>query len=68
MAETQPVNQQDSSVFGGILQCRDGTRRLYRTRAEGFSDVRGFLEEFWDARLQTLKVEVEREQGGRDGG
>ena len=52
----------------------EGTRRLYRTRPEGFREVRAFLEEFWDGRLQTLKVEVEveveaeREQRRRDGG
>ncbi len=53
---------------GLLHERREGTRRLYRTRAEGLSDVRGWLDEFWDARLQTLKVEAEREQGRRDGG
>jgi len=29
-------------------------------RPEGFDDVRAFLEEFWDDKLQSLKREVER--------
>jgi hypothetical protein len=35
---------------------------------EGFREVRAFPEELWDGRLQTLKVEAEREQRRRDRG
>ena len=41
---------------------RDGTRRLYRIRAEGFRDLQAYFEQFWDSRLETLRVEAEREQ------
>jgi DNA-binding transcriptional ArsR family regulator len=47
---------------GLVSERRDGTRRLYRTRPEGFGELRSFLEEFWDARLEDLRVEAEREQ------
>jgi hypothetical protein len=39
---------------------REGTRRLYRARPEGLDDVRAFLDEFWDDKLERLKREVER--------
>ena len=44
---------------------RNGTRRLYRARPEGFADVRTFLDAFWGERLQTLKQEAQREEGKR---
>lgn len=53
---------------GLVHERRQGTRRLYRTRFEGFTEVRAFFEEFWDTRLHTLKLEAEREQRRRDGG
>lgn len=53
---------------GLVGERREGTRRLYRTRAEGFAEVRAFLEEFWDGRLQALKAEAETEQRRRDAG
>jgi DNA-binding transcriptional ArsR family regulator len=45
---------------GLITERRVGTRRYYRARPEGLADVRAFLDEFWDDKLQTLKREVER--------
>jgi DNA-binding transcriptional ArsR family regulator len=53
---------------GLLVERRDGTRRLYRTRPEGFGSLRAFLEEFWDARLQALQREAEREQRSRERG
>ena len=46
---------------------RNGTRRLYRARPEGLAELRAFLEEFWDARLEALKREAEREERKKDG-
>ena len=46
---------------------RNGTRRLYRVRPEGMAELRAFLEEFWDARLDALKREAEREERKKDG-
>jgi DNA-binding transcriptional ArsR family regulator len=51
---------------GLLHERRQGTRRLYRARVEGLTEVRAFFEEFWDSRLQTLKVEAEREQRRQD--
>ena len=45
-----------------LRERRDGTRRLYRARPEGLGDLRDFLEQFWDERLETLRVEAEREE------
>ncbi|MQA85339.1 MAG: metalloregulator ArsR/SmtB family transcription factor [Streptosporangiales bacterium] len=53
---------------GLLHERRDGTRRLYRTRPEGFAEVRAFFDEFWGDRLQALKREAEREQRRRDAG
>jgi DNA-binding transcriptional ArsR family regulator len=52
---------------GLLVERRDGTRRLYRTRPEGLGELRSFLEEFWDHRLEVLRDEAEREQRRIDG-
>jgi DNA-binding transcriptional ArsR family regulator len=44
-----------------IAERREGTSRFYRLRAEGFEALRGFLDEFWNDRLATLKFAVEEE-------
>jgi len=45
---------------GLVTERREGTRRLYRARPEGLDDVRAFLDEFWDDKLERLQREVER--------
>jgi DNA-binding transcriptional ArsR family regulator len=45
---------------GLVVERRDGTRRLYRTRPEGFGDLRAFFQQFWDERLDGLKAAAER--------
>src|SRR5918994_4583912 len=47
---------------GLVTERRDGTRRLYRVRPEGFEPIRRLLAEFWDDRLATLRDEAEHEQ------
>ena len=47
---------------GLVVERRDGTRRLYRARPEGFGALRAFLSEFWDARLDVLRHEAERDE------
>ncbi len=47
---------------GLVAERREGTRRLYRLRPEGFEDVLHFVEEFWDAGLARLKAEAERQE------
>ena len=50
---------------GLLNERREGTKRLYQTRAEGLEEVRNFLESFWDARLLRLKEVAEREEKAR---
>lgn len=45
---------------GLVVERQAGTRRYYRSRPEGFAEVRAFLDSFWDDRLRDLKAEVER--------
>ena len=40
----------------------DGTRRFYRARPEGLAELTEWMAGFWTSSLQTLAVEVEREQ------
>ena len=51
---------------GLLVERREGTRRLYRTRPEGLRELRAFLEEFWDTRLEALRQAAEQEQRSRD--
>jgi DNA-binding transcriptional ArsR family regulator len=52
---------------GLVNERRNGTRRLYRARPEGLSEVKKFLEEFWGERLEALKREAEREERKKHG-
>ena len=59
---TWPAVSQHLRVLKGaglVTERRQGTRRFYRARPEGLSEVRAFLDGFWDERLQALKREVE---------
>jgi DNA-binding transcriptional ArsR family regulator len=62
---TRPAVSQHLTVLkeaGLVDERRNGTRRLYRARPEGLAELKTFLEEFWDARLDALKHEAEREE------
>ena len=66
---TRPAVSQDLTLLkeaGLVDERRNGTRRLYRARPEGLAELRAFLEEFWDVRLEALKREAEREERERD--
>jgi DNA-binding transcriptional ArsR family regulator len=52
---------------GLLSERRSGTRRLYRARPQGLDELRTFLEEFWDERLEALKNEAEREERKQHG-
>ena len=52
---------------GLVSERREGTRRLYRARPAGLAELRHFLEDFWDARLEDLKREVEQEESEKHG-
>src|SRR6266851_2662015 len=47
---------------GLIEERRAGTRRLYRARPEGLTELRAWFREFWDDGLAQLKVAAEDEQ------
>jgi DNA-binding transcriptional ArsR family regulator len=67
---SRPAVSQHLTVLkeaGLVHERRNGTRRLYSVRPEGFADVKSFLESFWDARLQALKRETEREEKKKRG-
>jgi DNA-binding transcriptional ArsR family regulator len=67
---TRPAVSQHLTVLkeaGLISERRDGTRRLYRARAEGLNDLKQFLEEFWDERLAKLKRLAEIKEKTRHG-
>ena len=47
----------------GLLdERRDGTRRLYRVRPEGFAELREFLDDFWGEGLAGLKSAAEADR------
>ena len=59
---TRPAVSQHLKVLveADLLTLRkEGTRRLYKTRPEGLSELRAFLEGFWGNRLRLLKQMVE---------
>jgi DNA-binding transcriptional ArsR family regulator len=67
---TRPAVSQHLNVLkeaGLVSERRNGTRRLYRARPEGLNEVKAFLEEFWDERLDVLKREAEREERKKRG-
>ena len=67
---SRPAVSQHLTVLkeaGLVHERRNGTRRLYSVRTEGFKEVKAFLEGFWDARLEALKREAEREERKKRG-
>lgn len=71
-AVSRPAISQHLRVLkdaGLIAERRQGTRRLYRARPEGLSELRAFLESFWDAGLRRLKqvAEDDARKGELDG-
>jgi len=67
---TRPAVSQHLNVLreaGLVSERRSGTRRLYQARPEGLAQLKAFLDEFWDERLEALKREAEEEEEhGRD--
>ncbi len=62
---SRPAISQHLNVLkeaGLVTERRNGTRRLYRARPEGLGELKAFLEEFWDERLESLKREAERKE------
>jgi len=62
---TRPAISQHLRVLreaGLVSERREGTRRLYQLRVEGFDELRTFLEELWSRRLTRLKHTIEWDQ------
>jgi DNA-binding transcriptional ArsR family regulator len=49
------------SDAGLVAERREGTKRTYRLRPEGFRRLRKFLDTFWDEKFGLLKQDVEME-------
>ena len=67
---SRPAVSQHLTVLreaGLVDERRNGTRRFYRVRPEGLTELRKFLEGFWDERLEMLKRDAEREEREKDG-
>jgi DNA-binding transcriptional ArsR family regulator len=47
---------------GLVSERRDGVRRLYRARPEALSQVRAYIDQFWEDGLERLRVAAEAEQ------
>lgn len=65
---TRPAISQHLRVLreaGLLAERREGTRRLYSARPEGLGDLREFLSQFWDDRLEVLSREARAEQRRR---
>lgn len=59
---SRPAISQHLTVLktaGLVDERRSGVKRLYRTRVAGMTELREFLEQFWDDRLERLKAVVE---------
>jgi len=53
---------------GLLSERRDGTRRLYRARAQGLAGLREFLDDMWSGALDAARriAEQDREVAGDD--
>jgi hypothetical protein len=45
-----------------VTDRQEGTRRLYRIEADGLSQLRAYLDRFWDQALASYKDYAERDQ------
>jgi DNA-binding transcriptional ArsR family regulator len=44
-----------------VVDRRDGTRRIYQLDPDGLSELRGYLDHFWDQALAGFKAAAERQ-------
>lgn len=51
---------------GLLVERRDGTRRLYRSRPEGLAGLRAFLDDMWADSLDLARRLVEADRGLSD--
>jgi DNA-binding transcriptional ArsR family regulator len=58
---TRPAISQHLSILRDarlLYERRRGTRRLYRARVEGLSELRGFLDPFWEELSRQREVDL----------
>jgi DNA-binding transcriptional ArsR family regulator len=68
---TRPAISQHLRVLknaGLVRERREGTRRLYLADRHSLRELRKFLEDFWDERLEQLREAAELEQAKQDRG
>src|SRR5215468_6676781 len=51
---------------GLLAERRDGTRRLYRARADGLAGLREYLDDIWAGSLDVARRIAEAERGAHD--
>jgi DNA-binding transcriptional ArsR family regulator len=74
MPVSRPAVSQHLKVLkdAGLVEERsEGVRRIYSVRREGLSELREWLDSFWDDALQAFKIEAERShrvKAKREGG
>jgi DNA-binding transcriptional ArsR family regulator len=62
---TRPAVSQHIGVLkeAGLLEeRRDGARRLYIVRSDGFDELMAYVDRFWRPRLQKLKAAAEAQE------
>ena len=62
---TRPAISQHLRILknaGLVTERREGTKRLYRARPEGLEEIREFLSDFWQGRLQLLANAAESQE------
>ncbi|MDX2018971.1 MAG: metalloregulator ArsR/SmtB family transcription factor [Deltaproteobacteria bacterium] len=62
---TQQAASQHLAVLdkAGLVEARrEGTRRLFAIKPDGFAPVAAFVESFWAPRLKALKDEIEKKR------
>ena len=60
---SRPAVSQHLRVLKGaglVTDRQEGARRLYRIEPDGLSELRAYLDRFWDQALAAYKVHVER--------
>jgi DNA-binding transcriptional ArsR family regulator len=50
---------------GLVVARREGTKRYYRIRREGFEELKQYIDRFWDDSLLRLKEAAEEEERRR---
>jgi DNA-binding transcriptional ArsR family regulator len=62
---TQQAASQHLAVLdkaGLVTARREGTKRIYAIKTDGFAPVAAFVEAFWGPRLAMLKDEIEKKR------